>query len=138
MKRIEALVDAIGKYKGMLDPESACYKLRNPMLIKSFALPGKHQIDENGYRVFPSLLNGYKACLFDLECKLSGRTRAKVTADSTLDQVLACYEVRTAAAIDYVASFLRRALNDTAISAKTPAAYFLEDAQAIVSEAANA
>lgn len=97
------------------------------MLIKSFALPGKHEIDEKGYRIFPSFLNGYKACLFDLECKLSGRTRAKVKADGTLEQLLACYEIWTPAALDYVASFLRRALDDPSISAKTPTAYFLEN-----------
>lgn len=125
MRRIEAIIDAIGSLKGATNPESVCYRLRNPMLIKSFALPGKHEINEKGYRVFPSLLNGYKACLFDLECKLSGRTRAKVTANSTLDQLLACYEIYAPTAIDAVVSFLRRALDDQAIGPKTAVSYFL-------------
>ena len=126
ISKIEALLDAIGKLNGCFDPEQEAYRLRNPLLIKSFARPGKHQIDEKGRRIFSSFLNGYKACLFDLELKVSGRSRARVDVNSTLEQLLACYEIRTKMAIDHVISFVRRALNDQSISAATPVSFFAD------------
>ena len=76
MNKIEALVDSIGRCNGMGDPESQCYKLRNPLLIRSFARPGKHETDDQGRRVFSSFLSGYKAGLFDIESKITGKSRA--------------------------------------------------------------
>jgi|SRR5437660_3932218 len=126
MKRIEVLADAIGKLFGIHDPTSEAYQLRNPLLIKSFARPGKHETDDKGRRIFTSLLNGYKAGLFDLELKASGKSRAKVTPESPLKDLLACYEVYTKAAQDNVVSFVRRGLKDDTISINTPTSYFLE------------
>jgi len=129
MKKFEALLDGIAKLNGCPnDPESDAYKLRNPLLVKSFALPGKHEINESGYRIFPSLLNGYKAALFDLELKLTGKSRARVKSDGTLAELLACYEIYTSAAAENVISFVRRALKDQTINMKTPVSYFLEEA----------
>src|SRR5258707_11092745 len=105
VKKIEALADAIGKLNGMHDPESEAYALRNPLLIKSFARPGKHETDAKGRRVFTSFLNGYKAGLFDLELKISGKSRANLTTESTLETLLACFEIKTRQAADLVASF---------------------------------
>lgn len=124
MNKIEALVDAIGKTNGIHNPESEAYRLRNPLLIRSFARPGKHETDEQGRRVFKSLLSGYKAALFDMELKVRGQSRAGLQPTSTLANVLGVYGIHEPGGISNVVSFLRRALNDQAISALTPLSYF--------------
>lgn len=124
MNKIEALVDAIGKANGLHDPESACYKLRNPLLIRSFARPGKHETDETGRRVFSSLLSGYKAGLFDIELKIAGKSRAGLRPDNTLTNLLGVYGIKEPGGIGYVVSFLRRALSDASINSQTLLSYF--------------
>ncbi len=76
MSRLEHLVAAIGYYNNLHDPDSVAYRLKNPLLVKSFGRPGKHEIDEEGRRVFDSIVAGYRACLFDTEIKISGNSRA--------------------------------------------------------------
>jgi hypothetical protein len=124
MNKIEALVDAIGKANGVHNPESDSYRLRNPLLIRSFARPGKHEIDEQGRRVFKSLLSGYKAALFDMELKITGQSRAGLQATSTLMNVLGVYGIKDPDSISEVVSFLRIALSDASITPTTPLSYF--------------
>lgn len=126
MNKIEALVDAIARANGMADPESAPYRLRNPLLIRSFARPGKHETDENGRRIFSSLLSGYKAGLFDIELKLTGKSRAGLKPDNTLANLLAVYGIKELGGISLIVSFLRRALKDQTISGSTPLSYFTD------------
>lgn len=124
MNKIEALVDAIGKANGIHSPESDAYRLRNPLLIRSFARPGKHETDEQGRRVFTSLLSGYKAALFDMELKITGKSRAGLQPTSTLANVLGVYGIKEPGGISTVVSFLRRALTDQDINNTTPLSYF--------------
>lgn len=124
MNKIEALVDAIGKVNGIHNPESEAYRLRNPLLIRSFARPGKHETDEQGRRVFKSLLSGYKAALFDMELKITGQSRAGLQPTSTLSNVLGVYGIRELGGVSNVVSFLRRALDDPNINSSTPLSYF--------------
>lgn len=124
MNKIEALVDAIGKANGIHNPESEAYRLRNPLLIRSFARPGKHETDEQGRRVFTSLLSGYKAALFDMELKITGKSRAGLLSTSTLANVLGVYGIKELGGVSTVVSFLRRALGDQAIDSTTPLSYF--------------
>lgn len=124
LNKIEALVDAIGRANGIHDPESDTYKLRNPLLIKSFARPGKHETDDKGRRVFSSLLSGYKAGLFDIELKITGKSRAGLQPDHTLANLLAVYGIKEPGGISYIVSFLKRALGDKTLSGTTPLSYF--------------
>lgn len=124
MNRIEAIVDALGRLHGVHNPESPAYLLRNPLLLRSFARTGKHEVDEQGRRVFASHLNGYKAALFDVELKITGRSHAGVQTTDTLRNLLAVYGVRETMAVDHVVSFLRRALKDVGIMPDTPLVYF--------------
>lgn len=126
MNRIEALVDAIGKANGIHDPEQEAYRLRNPLLIKSFARPGKHETDEQGRRVFSSLLSGYKAGLFDIELKITGKSRAGLQPTHVLTNLLGVYGIKEPGGISFIVSFLRRALSDKTISGTTPLSYFME------------
>ena len=122
--KIEAIIDAVGKLNGMHNPESAAYALRNPMLLRSFARPGQHEIDAEGRRAFKTFLNGYRAAYFDVGLKISGNSIAKLSADSTLSQLLTAYRITEPLAVDNVVSFLRRALQDQTISRTTPLEFF--------------
>lgn len=126
VSRIESLVDAIGRANGLSDPESECYALRNPLLIRSFARPGKHDTDEKGRRVFSSLLSGYKAGVFDVELKITGKSRAGLTSESTLTNLLGVYGIKEPGGISLVVSFLRRALKDQTIRQDTALSYFTQ------------
>jgi hypothetical protein len=124
INKVEAIVDAISRLNGIGNPETDCYHLRNPLLIRSFARPGKHETDEKGRRVFTSLLSGYKAALYDCELKLSGNSRAGLKPEDTLTNLLGVYGIKEPGGISNIVSFLRRALNDQNISKDTPLTYF--------------
>lgn len=124
MNNIEALVDALGKINGIHEPESDAYRLRNPLLIRSFARPGKHETDEKGRRVFKSLLSGYKAAVFDMDLKIKGQSRAGLQPSSTLANLLGVYGIKEPTGIGTVVSFLRRALGDQTITSSTLLSYF--------------
>jgi hypothetical protein len=113
---LEILVDAIAHLNRAHEPESAAYRLRNPLLLRSFARPGKHELDEEGRRVFPSFINGYKASVVDMELKVSGKSRSGIKADDNLRNLLAAYGIRELGGVDQVVKFLRRALKDANIS----------------------
>lgn len=129
VNKIEAVVDALGKCNGSADPSSECYTLRNPLLIRSFARPGKHETDEKGRRVFTSFLSGYKAAIFDCELKISGNSRAGLKPTDTLTNLLGVYGIKEPGGISNVVSFLRRALKDQDISKDTPLSYFLDSSK---------
>lgn len=116
MKKIEALADAIQKYSGALEPDSGGYEARNPGLLRAFS--AKHARNADGLRIFNSWLDGYQALLFDLQVKISGKSRSKVDGDSTLRDLMRSYYLPDGTA-DYIAKFMRRALKNDAITAKT-------------------
>lgn len=126
VNKIEALIDAISKLNGCSNnPESTPYQIRNPLMLRSFAAPGKHDITPEGVRIFNSLLAGYKAAVFDVTLKLEGKSRAGLQPTDTLSQLLACYGITGKVSNDHVVSFLRRALKDDSVSANTQLSYFL-------------
>jgi hypothetical protein len=125
VNRIEAIVDILAQLNGAADPLSECYQIRNPLLMRSFARPGKHFVDDKGRRVFPSWLAGYKAAMFDLELKISGHSRAGLKPDDTLTNLLGVYGMNNPQAMKRVTNFLKRALSDEQINAHTPLSYFL-------------
>lgn len=125
--KLEHVVNAIARLNGMLDPSSKAYQLRNPLLLFSFAMPGKHEVNSEGLRVFQSVLNGYKASMFDIELKASGKSRANAGPSSSLEHFLKCYGINSTAAADNVIAFLRRALSDENITRNTPMSYFMDD-----------
>lgn len=126
----EALIDAIASIKGMDDPTSSVYRLRNPLGLKSFAAPGKHEIDNEGRRVFDSLEAGYKAAVFDMREKLAGISRSAIRRVDPLHKLLAGGYAISKAEQDGVISFLRAALDDDSIDANTPVSAFMSDAEA--------
>lgn len=125
VSRVEALVDAIAQFNSAEDPGSEAYLLRNPLLLKSFARPGKHEIDEQGRRIFTSWVSGYRAAVFDLELKVGGKSRAGVKPEDPLSRLLATYGIKDPGGVSVAVSFLRRALGDSEIKRDTPVSYFL-------------
>jgi hypothetical protein len=125
VKRIESIADAIGRLHGIHNPESLSYQLRNPLLLKSYAKLGRHQVDSDGLRVFGSLLAGLKAGLYDLELKLKGLSRAGLKPSDVLKNLLGCYGIHEKAAVDNIVAFIRRAIQDESVSANTPLEFFL-------------
>jgi hypothetical protein len=127
VSRLEALLDSLASLKGWTNPDSVAYSLRNPLLVKSFSRPGKNELDENGNRVFTSALAGLRACLFDLELKCSGESRAGLAKEDQLENLLRVYGVGELGGQQSIVKFLKRALKDQSISRTTPLSWFLED-----------
>lgn len=122
--KTEALLDALASLKGWHNPDSYSYQIKNPLLIKSFARPGKHEIDEEGRRIFNSWLAGYKACLYDVDMKISGASRAGLKTDDKLSNLLRVYGLPDGLGQDQVVKYLKRALKDQSITKETPLSFF--------------
>jgi hypothetical protein len=127
INKIEALLDAIASLKGWTNPDSAAYALRNPLLVRSYSKPGKNEIDSDGNRVFTSALAGLRACLFDLELKIAGESRAGIKKTDLLENLLRVYGVTELGGQQQVIKFLRRALKTDSINRTTPLTYFAEE-----------
>jgi len=127
MKRLQALADALTSCTGFHDPESETYQCRNPLALKAFSL--KHKRNDSGLRIFDSLDDGYKAALYDLHVKCSGKSRAKVKEDSPLKLLIRCLSMPHSDT-ERVTIFLRKALQDQSINSETPLSYFTCQTQA--------
>lgn len=125
IRQIEALVDAVGSLKGFSNPDSLAYQLNNPLMIRSFARAGKHEITEDGYRIFNSSLAGYKSCCYDMDLKIRGASRAGLKPESsTLTNLAGVFELKEGLAVTQIVRFLRRSLKDETITKDTPLSYF--------------
>ena len=127
--RIEALFDAVASTKGWNNPDSVCYQLRNPLMVKSFSKPGKNEITEDGYRVFSTQLAGIRAGLFDLTLKVTGKSRAGIKTDDLLENVLRVYGIPELGGQQAVVKYLKRALKTQDIKTTTPLKWFTEEAK---------
>ena len=126
-QKIEALVDCVASLNGCFtNPESVAYHLKSPLLLRSFARAGKHEIDVEGRRIFPSMLSGYKAATFDMGLKLSGNSRAGLKPTDLLENLFRVYGLTELLAHKKCVNFLKRALKNENISTKTPLSFFLE------------
>ena len=129
VNRLEALHDGISSLRNFSNPESKSYQLRNPLLIRSFARPGKNEIDEEGYRIFDSSLAGTRACLYDIDKKVRGESRAGLKKDDLLENLLRVYGIKESLGMTQVVRFIKRALKTEDVSPQTPLAWFLEDSK---------
>ena len=122
-RKLEALAEAVVAYSGYLQPDSALHAARNPGGLK--ALGATQSRDDKGNRTFRSVLDGYQALLYDVELKATGKSRAQLRPDQSLIDLSAAYNLPITTASAW-SRFLRQALSDSSISAKTPLSYFLE------------
>ena len=126
VKKTEALADSISYLHKAYQPDSEAYKLRNPLMLKNYAPPGKHKVDENGIRVFDSFLGGYKSGLYDLTLKLKGESNSGIKTTDCLRNLLAVYGINKEEDINVVVFFLRKAIHKD-ITPLTPLSYFKEN-----------
>jgi hypothetical protein len=129
VNKIEALLDAIASLRGWSNPDSVCYSLRNPLMIQSFSRPGKNSITDDGTRIFTTQLAGIRACLFDLEIKVRGESRAGLKKDDKLENLLRVFGITELGGQQSVIKWLKRALKDQSINRTTPLSWFLEENQ---------
>lgn len=127
MQKIEALALAIAHANRVLEPDSEAFQTLNPGLL--YGGPEKESVNEYGIRVFATLQGGLRALISNLEAKCEGRTRADggkghLSPSSTLKELCMTFRggVRPRILIEYVSD----ALNDKALSERTPLSYFLE------------
>ena len=124
MRRLEALADSIMRFSGYSDPVSAACRNRNPALLRAFS--ARQRRDAEGYRVFNSLIDGYRALLFDLSLKCGGKSNSRVKGTSNLRDLMVAYQFPPNMAFP-ISSFLRRLLEDDALNEQTELQYFVED-----------
>ena len=125
--RFEILAVSISKQNGAFDdPSSRAFKLRNPLLLKTYR-PEK-KADSDNYRVFTSLMGGFKAGVVDLQAKCSGKNH-RLSANNTLGDMLALFKFESESATRPIILFLRRALEDDLVSLNTPLSWFNEEEQ---------
>jgi hypothetical protein len=118
------LVLSVGRLNGAFDdPESKSFKLRNPLLLKTWR-PEK-KVDSENFRVFSSLMGGFKAGVADLLAKTNGHSN-RLSPENSLKDLLAIYGFVNDVSVKKIVLFLRRSLNDESIHAGTPLSYFLE------------
>lgn len=112
----DALVDAIVNSSGYRVPGSAIHKARNPGGLKAYGVKTR---DTSNYRVFKSDIDGLQALKFDVQLKITGKSRVK--CDTLADLAVAYH-----APIKSWVGFLKQALDDQTLSAKSPLTLFSE------------
>lgn len=123
-RRLEALAEAVQHISGYQIPGSPLYVARNPGGLKAFN--PAHARDEQGNRVFGSVIDGLQALLFDTTLKLEGMSRHYLQPSDTL-QEFALSHGQPATAAEAYAKFLRRALANDSINKKLSLSFFLEE-----------
>ena len=132
VKRIEALADCIGFLNDVHNPESLAYQLRNHGLCRAYSFKQLKAVNEDGYRIFTSLIGGYRFLVQDLQWKVSGQTRAKgesgkLKQTSTLTDLLKSFKLSSIENLMQAVAFLNTALQTEEITATTELKYFLEE-----------
>lgn len=123
-KKLEALAEAVAAYSGYKEPGSSLYTARNPGGLKAHS--PRHLRDEEGNRIFGSVLDGLQALLFDTALKLQGTSAAHLKPSDTLSDFAESHGQPFTAA-DAYARFLRKALHTEDISRKTEISFFLTE-----------
>jgi hypothetical protein len=132
VKRIEALSDAIGFLNDAHNPESKAYQLRNPGLCRAYSFKQLNSVDDQGYRIFTSIIGGVRFLHQDLLWKCSGQTRAKgehgkLKPTSTLTDLLRAFKLHDLSNLIQAVNFINLALQTDEVTATTELKFFLED-----------
>lgn len=123
MQKLESLALAIADMNGAFTPGMKAFKLKNPLLLKTWR-PEKKADSEN-FRIFTSVMGGFKAALADMQAKSSGLPH-KLGPENPLRDLLAMYGINTSSAIHKIVLFVRRANEDESVTGTTPLSWFLE------------
>lgn len=123
-RRLEVLAASIARMNGALDPKSDAFRLNNPGGLLAFN--PKHERDEKGRRIFKHFAAGWDNLCLDVLIKCSGKSRAKLTPESKLIELLHVYG-NPSSSIKYVINFLRHGLNDNNIPESIHLGWFIEE-----------
>lgn len=123
-RKLEALAESIVAYSGYLLPDSPLHASRNPGGLKAMGLVQAR--DDHGNRIFRSVLDGYQALFYDVELKVTGKSRAALTPENTLIDLSAAYNLPITTASAW-SRFLKKALHDDTLSARTPLSFFISE-----------
>jgi hypothetical protein len=115
VKKLEALADAISALNDYGNPESPSYQLRNPGLVRAHSFKQLNAVDDQGRRIFTSLIGGYRFLIQDLQWKCEGTTRAKgehgkLKPESTLVDLLKAFRLNGLSEQIQAVTFLNAAL----------------------------
>lgn len=129
MLRFEALALAISNLNGGLtDPDSKAFKLHNPGLLKTYR-PEKKKDGEN-YRIFTSVMGGFKALISELQARCSGQNH-RLTVENTLAEMLVLYGFQDDRAVRQIVLFIRRSMQDESVCASTRLGWFQETTEPV-------
>lgn len=123
-RKLEALAEAIAAVSGYFDPTSPLYAARNPGGL--IAVSMAHEKDANGHRVFASLLDGWQALLYDLDVKLTGKSKVALKPTDTLSRLAVSFGKAPKVAASW-SKFLRKALHDNSVSPDTTLEFFIKE-----------
>lgn len=131
IKRLEAIGDCIAFLNDFHNPESLAFQLRNPGLCRAHSFKQLKSVNDQGIRVFTSLIGGYRFLQQDLLWKMSGQTRAKgdngkLKPTSSLAELLKAFKLNSIDKQMQAVTFLNLALNTEEITSDTELKYFLE------------
>lgn len=129
MLRLETLALALSHLNGAFnDPDGRAFQLCNPGLLKTYR-PEK-AVDSEHFRVFGTMMGGFKALVARLQRQCAGEDK-RIPENGSLQDLLMRYLISNEAAVRKVVLFLRRALQDESITAKTEVTWFLEKSAAV-------
>lgn len=124
MLRFEALALSIANINGGLhDPATKSFQLCNPLLLKSYK-PEK-KTDAENYRVFSTVMGGFKAGIAELQARCSGQNH-RLSSENTLRDLLSLYGFKHDVAIRKITLFVNRALAIDTVTANTKLSFFIE------------
>lgn len=123
MVKIEMLALSLAKMNGAFDAGSKAMQLGNPGLLRTYR-PEK-KADSDHYRIFTTVMGGFKALVADLQAKCSGQHNA-LTTESTLRDLLKFFGLRTDLSAKPVILFLRNTCGDDSVSLETTLSWFAE------------
>jgi len=124
VRRIEALALAIAYQNRALEPGSEAFKTANPGLLKTYVQRNPSVITEDGTRIFDNFTVGLLALISALKLKCEGEARLDgLTPSSSLAELCKTFRYLQ---VRKVVEYLQDALDDHAVSEKTPLQYFLE------------
>lgn len=133
MIRFEVVALAFSKINGGLDdPDSRAFKLKNPLLLKTYR-PEK-KVDSENYRVFSSFGGGFKAGVADLLAKCDGANH-RLSSKNTLRDLLKLYGFSDERAQRKLILFVQRASQDNMVTANTEISWLYEKPVETVVEA---
>ena len=135
IKRLEALADMIASLNDFWNPESESYQLRNPGMCRAHSFKQLNSVDEQGRRIFTSLIGGYRFLIQDLTWKCEGTTRAKgehgrLKPTSSLVDLLKAFKLNSLDKQMQAVAFLNMALKTLGtteeVTSETELKFFLE------------